>query len=96
MRGKIFRGKIRMYFELYVVRNYHLKNNPSKEMEPNFVRRKFPELKNNLQVRGISGANKRREELLDFNVCKGSWACHKDLRRARTPNGYFREVGNGK
>ena len=42
-----------------------------KEMEPNFVRMKtVPELKNNLQVGGISVANKRREELLDFNF---SW-----------------------
>ena len=40
------------------------------EMEPNFVRMKVPELKNNLQVGGISAANKRREELLDFNL---SW-----------------------
>ena len=39
-------------------------------MEPNFVRMKVPELKNNLQVGGISAANKRREELLDFNL---SW-----------------------
>ena len=41
-----------------------------KEMEPNFVTMKIPELKNNLQVAGISVANKRREELLDFNC---SW-----------------------
>ena len=41
-----------------------------KEMEPNFVRMKVPELKNNLQVGGIGVANKRREELLDFNF---SW-----------------------
>ena len=41
-----------------------------KEMEPNFVRMKVPKLKNNLQVGGISVANKRREELLDFNF---SW-----------------------
>ena len=41
-----------------------------KEMEPNFVRMKVPGLKNNLQVGGISVANKRREELLDFNF---SW-----------------------
>ena len=38
-----------------------------KEMEPNFVRMKVPEFKNNLQVGEISVANKRREELLDFN-----------------------------
>ena len=41
-----------------------------KEMEPNFVRMKVPELNNNLQVGGISVANKCREELLDFNF---SW-----------------------
>ena len=41
-----------------------------KEIEPNFVRMKVPGLKNNLQVGGISVANKRREELLDFNF---SW-----------------------
>ena len=39
-------------------------------MEPNFVRMKVPELNNNLQVGGISVANKCREELLDFNF---SW-----------------------
>ena len=37
-------------------------------MEPNFVRMKAPELKKYLQVRGISVANKRREELLDLSV----------------------------
>ena len=41
-----------------------------KEMEPNFVRMKVPEFKNNLQVGGISVANKHREGLLDFNF---SW-----------------------
>ena len=39
-------------------------------MEPNFVRMKVPEFKNNLQVEGISVAKQRREELLDFNF---SW-----------------------
>ena len=43
-------------------------------MEANFVRMNVPELTNNLQVGGggggISVANKRREELLDFNF---SW-----------------------
>ena len=39
-------------------------------MEPNFVRMKAPELKNNLQVAGISVANERREKRLDFNF---SW-----------------------
>ena len=38
-----------------------------KEMEPNFVKMKVPEAKNNLQVGGINVANKRREKLLDFN-----------------------------
>ena len=37
-------------------------------MEPNFVRMKVPELKKYLQARGISVANKRREELLDLSV----------------------------
>ena len=41
-----------------------------KEMEPNFVRMKVPELKNSLQVWGISVTNKRCEELFDFNF---SW-----------------------
>ena len=41
-----------------------------KEMEANFVRMKVPELKNNLQVWGISVTNKRCEERLDFNF---SW-----------------------
>ena len=42
-----------------------------KEMERNLVR-KVHELKNNLLVGGISAANKRREELLDFNVRRSS------------------------
>ena len=37
-------------------------------MEPNFVIMKVPELKKYLQVRGISVANKLREELLDLSV----------------------------
>ena len=37
-------------------------------MEPNFVRMKVPELKKYLQVRGISVANKLREELLDLFI----------------------------
>ena len=41
-----------------------------KEMEPNFVRMKVPELKNNLQVWEISVTNKRCEERLGFNF---SW-----------------------
>ena len=41
-------------------------------MESNFVRMKVPELKNNLQVGGISVATKRPKELLDFNVCRSS------------------------
>ena len=45
-----------------------------KEMEPNFVRMKVPEFKNNLQVGGISVVNKRREELLNFNF---SWSSVK-------------------
>ena len=43
MRGKIFRGKIRMYLQLYVVRNYNFKLISVKEMEPNFVRMTVPE-----------------------------------------------------
>jgi len=35
-------------------------------MDPEFNRMKVPELKKYLQVRGISVANKRREELLDL------------------------------
>ena len=61
MRGKIFRGKIRMHFLLYVVYNYDFKTILVQEMEPNFVRMKVPALKNNLQVGGISIANKRRQ-----------------------------------
>ena len=37
-------------------------------MEPNFVRRKVPELKKNLKVRGIGVENKRREGLLDLST----------------------------
>ena len=43
-----------------------------KEMQPNFVRMKVPELKNKLQVGEIGVANKRRKELLKFNVCRSS------------------------
>ena len=39
-----------------------------KEMEHNLVRMKVAELKKYLQVRGISVANKRCEELLDLLV----------------------------
>ena len=55
MRGKIFRGKLRMFYAV-------------KEMEHNLVRMKVAELKKFLQVRGISVANKRCEELLDLSV----------------------------
>ena len=65
MRGKIFRGKIRMYLQLHVVR---LTTKTISVMEPNFVRMKVPELKKYLQVWGISVANKRREELLDLCI----------------------------
>jgi len=37
-------------------------------MEPNFVRMKVHELKKDLQVWGISVANKRREKSLDLSV----------------------------
>lgn len=65
MRGKIFRSKIRMYLQLHVV---PLTTKTISVMEPNFVRMKVPELKKYLQVRGISVANKLREELLDFCI----------------------------
>ena len=39
-----------------------------KEMEPNFVRGKVPELKKYLQVRRITFANKCRKERLDLSV----------------------------
>ena len=39
-----------------------------KEMEPNFVRMKVPELKKYLQVQGIGVANKHCEDLLDLSV----------------------------
>ena len=57
-----------------MVNNYDFKTISVKEMEPNFVRLKVPaELKNNLQVGGISVANYRHEELvLNFNVCRSS------------------------
>ena len=48
-RGKIFRVKIRMYLQLYVVRNYNFKPISVKEMEPNFVRMKVAELKKYLK-----------------------------------------------
>ena len=41
-------------------------------MKPNFVGMKITELKNNLRVGGTSVANRRREELLGFNVCRSS------------------------
>ena len=61
MRGKIFRGKIRMYFsvQLYVDRDYDFKKISVKEVESNFVRMKVPESKKYLQVRSISDAYKR-------------------------------------
>ena len=67
------------------------------EMEPNFVKMKVPELKNNLQVRGISVANKRREEILDF---KFSWTSAEARELAieirDEQGGFFCQVGNGK
>ena len=65
MRVEIFRGKIRMYLQLHVVR---LTTKTISVMEPNFVRMKVSELKEYLQVWGISVANKRREELLDLCI----------------------------
>ena len=65
MRGKIFRGKIPMYLQLHVV---PLTTKTISVREPNFVRMKVPELKKYLQVRGISVANKLREELLDLCI----------------------------
>ena len=68
MQGKIFRGKTRMYLQLYVVRNYNFKLISVKEMEPNFVRMtvpEWPEMKKYLQsVSRISVAKK----LLDLSV----------------------------
>ena len=61
MRGKIFLGKIPMYLQLYVVYKYDFKTISVKEMEPNFVRMKVPELKHNLQLGVNSLANKRCE-----------------------------------
>ena len=51
MLGKIFHGKIRMYFSVqrYVDRDYDFKKISVKEMEPNFVRMKVPESKKYLQ-----------------------------------------------
>ena len=60
MRGKLFRGKIRMYLQMTT--------KAISVMEPNFVRMTVPELKKYLQVRGISVANKLREELLDLCI----------------------------
>ena len=61
MQGQIFRSKIRMYLQLYVVRNYDFKTISFKEMETNFVRIKVPEVKKYLRVRGISVPNMSRE-----------------------------------
>ena len=61
MWSKIFRS-----FMLFATKIF--KTISVKEMEPNFVRMKVPELKKYLQVRGVSVANKRREELLDLSV----------------------------
>ena len=65
MRGRIFRGKIRMSLQLHVVR---LTTKTISVMEPNFIRMKVPELKKYLQLRGISVTNKHREELLDLCI----------------------------
>ena len=48
--------------------NTIFKTASDKEIEPNFVRMKVPELKNNLQVEGIRTLRKSvvGEELLDF------------------------------
>ena len=73
-QGKISHGKIQMYLQLYV-RNYNFKTIPVKEMEPNFIRMKVPELKKYLQLRGLGVAIKHNKELLDF-VCKSSQTCH--------------------
>ena len=61
MWSKIFRS-----FMLFATKIF--KTISVKEMEPNFVRMKVPELKKYLQVRGVSVANKRREEFLDLSV----------------------------
>ena len=70
MRGKSFAAKYECRCSFMLFTNTIFKTISVKEMEPNFVRMKVPELKDNLQVVGISVANKRREELLDFNF---SW-----------------------
>ena len=38
-----------MYLQLFVVRNYNFKTISDKEMKPNFLRMKVPELKEYLQ-----------------------------------------------
>ena len=59
MRGKIFRGKIRIDFSehFFVVRNYNFKAISIKQIEPNFVRMKVSEFKTFFQsVLRISAA----------------------------------------
>ena len=60
---------------------------------------KVPGLKNNLQVGGISGANKRREELLDFNFSWISVEARELASKSETSKEtrwVFCQVGNGK
>ena len=54
MRGKIFRGKIRMYLQLYVVRNYNSETISVKEMEPNFVKMIVPEWPEKKYLQSVS------------------------------------------
>ena len=61
MRVKSFAAKYECSCSFMLFTNTIFKTISVKEMEPNFVR-----MKNNLQVKGISVANKRREELLDL------------------------------
>ena len=60
-----------MYLQLYVVLNYNFKTISVKEMDPNFVGMKVPELKKYLQsVLRISVAENCGI------VCKSSRTCH--------------------
>ena len=61
MRGKILRGKIRTYLQLSCGSQLRFS---VKKMEPNFVKIKVPELKNYLQVRGISVARELAIEII--------------------------------
>ena len=101
MRGKSFAAIYECSCSFMLFTNTIFKTISVKEMEPNFVRMKVPELKNNLQV----GESVLRISVvknfcilisLGYSVEAREIAGHLNPRRARTQDGYFCQVGNGK